>query len=120
MKTILTGDRLGGVFFDVQQCIGEGDKLNRSTKDHRAYLIACIARLVEIVADMDTAALYAQNPKSGGRCVNPEHDRFTHRVEDCTECNPVNPRIEGCVNLMHDHNPLAPAWTKATCKKVPR
>lgn len=27
-------------------------------------------------------------------CDNPEHDRFSHRKEDCRECTPSNPGID--------------------------
>ena len=95
MKTLLVGDRLGGVLFDVQQY--RAGMISNKPFDHRTRLIACIANLVELVEANDEAALKGDyisqaqentNPRIDDypRCEDREHDRYGQRKTDCSEC----------------------------------
>ena len=88
MKTLLVGDRLGGVLFDVQQYRGMmATDLRAPPVDRRTQLIACIANLVSIVEEMDDAEIHP-NPRIGflRDAPNPEHGLYRQRKADCSEC----------------------------------
>jgi hypothetical protein len=131
MKTLLVGDRLGGVLFDVQRAVEErkqlfGTVLNEVREDAsrfavltrlinhdliapkklRENLVNMAALAVAWIGQIDAAeeALAHGDPnpriedsiaagiaeatrKPYATCENAEHDRFGHRLADCTECN---------------------------------
>jgi len=89
MKTLLVGDRLGGVLFDIQQWRQNNPNgwNGQESLGSRDRLIATIACLVQLVEQIDEAELHS-NPRIGDyeRCLDSSHDNRGMRKTDCSEC----------------------------------
>lgn len=95
MKTLLVGDRLGGVLFDVQTACEKMHRVPPEVMDQFAgtpdLRSAARERLVLIAAQ--TVMLVMQMDAENRVCADTGHDRYGQRMVDCSECRAANPRI---------------------------